>query len=77
MIPVEEAELDCILAGVEYNECDETSERPGPSPELTGAVMTPTMDAVSAKGMAPGEERKGVTQIKGGSCQWPCLSLSQ
>ena len=71
MNPAKEAELDHILAGANYTECDETSEQPGPSPELIGAVTTFTMAAVSAEG------REGVTRIGGGSCQGPSFSLSQ
>ena len=59
MNPVEEAELDCILAGADYTKCNEASEQPGPSPELIGAVTTLTMDAVSAEGMPPHEGREG------------------
>ena len=59
MNPAEEAELDRILAGVDYTECNEVSQHPGPSPELTGAVTTRMMDAVSAKGMAPVRRGKG------------------
>ena len=66
MNPAKEGELDHILAGADYTEYDEASEQPGPSPELTGAVTTPTMDAVSAEGMAPLEWRKGVTEGKAG-----------
>ena len=43
MNTAEEAELDCILAGIDYPERHEVSEQLGPSPELIGAVMTPTM----------------------------------
>ena len=77
MNPAEEAELDCILAGADYTECDEVSEQPGPSPALIGAVTTPTMDAISAEGMAPRKRREGITLVGGGSCQGPSLSLSQ
>ena len=59
MNPAEEAELDCILARADYPEWDEASEQPAPSPEVIGAVMIPTMDAVSAEGMAPHEGREG------------------
>ena len=58
--PAEEAELDRILAGVDYTKCDEVSEQLGPSLQLNGPVMTPTMNAVSVKGMA---------LIRGGSGQ--------
>ena len=55
----EEAEQDRILAEADYYaECDEVSEQPGTSSELIGAVTTPTMDAISAKGMAPHEARE-------------------
>ena len=38
----EEAELDRILAGADYVEGGKADEEPGPSPELLGAVETPT-----------------------------------
>ena len=44
--------------------------------ELVGAAMTPTVDAVSAQGMAPREGRERVTQTVEGSCQGPFLSFS-
>ena len=69
----EEAELGGIPAGVDYTEYDEASEQLGPSPELSGAVTTPTMDAVSEEAMAPSEGREGVTRIEGDSCQRPSL----
>ena len=59
MNPVEEAELDCILAVADYTECNEASEQPGPSPHLNGALTTPTMDSVGVEGMAPCEGREG------------------
>ena len=48
----EEAELDRILAGADCVTSGEADEEPGPSPELLGAVETPTVDAVSTQGMA-------------------------
>ena len=77
MNPAEKAELHRILAGADYTECDEVSEQLGPSPESVGAVMTPMMDTVSAEAIALHEGREGVMHIRGGSCQGPCLSLSQ
>ena len=61
MNPAKDTELDRILAGADYmyTECDEMSEQPGFSPELIGAVTTPTMDAVSTEGMATCEGREG------------------
>ena len=41
-----------ILAGADYVKGGEADEEPGSSPELLGAVKTPTVDAVSAQGMA-------------------------
>ena len=59
MNPAEEAELDRILAGVDYIEGDEASEQPGPSLEFLGAVTTPTVDAVALRVWHParGEKR--------------------
>ena len=34
MNPSEEAELDHILAGMDYTECDEVTEQPGSTPEF-------------------------------------------
>ena len=45
--PNENAELDCILAGVALIEGDKADGKPGLLPELVGAVVTPTVDAVS------------------------------
>ena len=59
MNPAEEPELDHILAGADFTECDEASEQQGSLPELTGAVMTPKMEAVSVEGMAPMRGGKG------------------
>ena len=67
MNPAGEADLDCILAGADYTECNGASEQLGPSPQLNGAVATPTMDAVSTEGMVPSEGREGVTRLGGGS----------
>ena len=59
----EEAELDRILERVEYTECDEATEQPGPLPELIGAVRTPTKNAVSAGGMALHKGREREMQV--------------
>ena len=54
-VNLEEAELNHILAGADYVEGGEADEEPGSSPELLGAVETPTVNAVSAQGMAQNE----------------------
>ena len=68
MTPAEEAELDHILVGANYTECNKVTEQPGPSPALIGAITTPTKDTVSTEGMAPHEGRKGEMRVRGGSC---------
>ena len=67
----EDVELDRILAGADFTEGGEANQEPGLSPELVGAVATPTVDAVIAQGMAPREGRQGVMQTGGGLCQGP------
>ena len=59
MNPAEKAELDRILAEVDYIEGDEASEQPGPSLELTGAVTIPTVDAVALTTWHPAIARGG------------------
>ena len=76
MNPDKDAELDCILARANFTEGGEVDDEPGLSPELVGAVTTPTVDAVRAQGMAPREGREGVTQTGQGLCQGPSLSFS-
>ena len=44
--------LDCILARVDFTEGGEANDEPALSPELVGAVMTPTVDASSTQEMA-------------------------
>ena len=56
----EDTELDHILAGVDFTEGGEADDEPGVSPELVGAVVTPTVDTGSAQGMAPHEGREGL-----------------
>ena len=68
MNPAEEAEVDRIMTEADYTEFYFT--------ELIGAVKTPTMDVVSAEGMAPHEGREGVPRVGGGSCQRPSFSLT-
>ena len=77
MNPDKDAELNRILAGPYYIEGGEADEETGPSPELLGAVKTPTVDTVSTQGMALREGREGVTQFGEGSClQGPSLGFS-
>ena len=76
MNPDEDTELDRILAGADYIDGGQADEEPGPSPELLGAVKTPTVDAVNAQGIAPRDGREGVTQSGKGSCQGPSLCFS-
>ena len=61
----EEVEFDCILARANYIEGGEADEERGSSPELPGAVDSPTLDAVSAQGMTPhkGSERELQTGV--------------
>ena len=73
----EDVELDRILAGADFTEGGEADQEPGLSPELVGAVATPTVDTVSAQGMAPHKGREGVTQTGEGLCQGPFPSFSQ
>ena len=75
MNPSEETELDCILIGANYMECDEATEQPRSTPELLGAVRTSTNDAEGTEGIAPHEESGGELWLGGGSCQGPSLSL--
>ena len=76
MNPAEEAELDHILAGVDYTECHEATEQLGSMPELLGAVRSLTNDIGGAEGMAHCQGSKGELQVGEGSCQGPSLSLS-
>ena len=69
--PSEEAELDHILAGVDYTKCDEATEQPGSTPELLGAVRSPMNDSGSADVMAHCEGSGGELPIGG-----PSFSLS-
>ena len=55
----------------------ESNDEPGLSPELVGAVITPTLDAVSTQEMALREGRVEATQNGEGLCQGPSLSFSQ
>ena len=61
--------LDCILAAA-----DDIIE-PRPTPELLGAVESPTSDALGAEGMAPREGSSGVRRNGEGLCQGPPLGL--
>ena len=76
-------DLDHILAGADYVEPDQAMLEPGPTPELLGAVESPTDDAVSVEGMAPREGSEGELrigeelQIGEGLCQWPSPCFSQ
>ena len=72
----EDAELDCILAGVNFIEDVEANEESGISPELVRAVLTPTHDASCIQEMALREGRVGDTQLGEGSCQESSLSFS-
>ena len=64
MNPAGEAELDYIQARANYTECDEATEKPGPSLELIGAVTTPRKDAMSMEGWHPLRKGKGKCQSK-------------
>ena len=41
-----DVELDQILAGADFTEDGEADQEPGLSPEIVGAVATPTVGAV-------------------------------
>ena len=69
----EDEELDRILAGADFTETD---NEPRLSPELVGAVVTPTDDAINTQEMARREGRVRETQQGEGSCQGPSLSFS-
>ena len=71
----EEAELDHILAGVDYTECDEAMKQPGSTPELMGVVRSPMNDTGGAEEMVHREWSGGELLVEGGSCGWP-FSLS-
>ena len=73
MNPNEDKELDRILAGADFTETD---DEPRLSPELVGAVVTPTADVSSTQEMALPERRGGETQPgEKGSCQRRSLSF--
>ena len=69
-------ELDRILVEADFTESGEADDKPGLSPELLGAVVTPTVDTGSTQEMAPHERRERVMQTEEGSCQGPSLSFS-
>ena len=71
-----DVELDRILVEADFTEGGEADDEPGLSPELVGAVVTPTVDAGSAQEMVTHERREGVMQTGKGSCQGPSLSFS-
>ena len=52
---LENAELDRILADADYVEPNQTTVKPGPIPELLGALESPINNANSTEGMAPRE----------------------
>ena len=64
-----------VLAGADYVESDLAYE-PVPTPEILGAVESPTEDAYGAEGMAPREGSGGELRTGGDRCQGPppCLS---
>ena len=73
----EDAELDRILAGADFTEDGAANDESGISPELVGAVPTPTHDASSTQEMAFREGRGGDhTRLGEDSCQGPSLSFS-
>ena len=72
----EDEELDRIVAGAGFPEDGTANDESGLSPELVGAVITPTLDASSTQEMALREGRVGNTQLGEGSCQGPSLSFS-
>ena len=72
----EDSELDRILAGADFTPDGMANNEPGISPELVGAVTTPTLDAYSTQEMALRAGRVGDTQLGEGSCQGPSLSFS-
>ena len=55
----EDEELDRILNGADLTETD---DEPRLSPELVGAIVTPTADALSTQEMALREERQAVKE---------------
>ena len=73
----EDVELDRILAGANFTEDGTADDKPGLSPELVGAVITPTPDAVSTQEMALREGRVEVKQNGEGLRQGPSLSFFQ
>ena len=71
----EDAELDRILAGADFTEDGAANDESGISPELVGAVPTPTHDAQCTQEMALRKGRIEDTQNGEGSCQGPSLSF--
>ena len=74
---VEDDEIDRILAGADFVESEEAEGEPRPTPELIGAVQSPTIDAASTEGMAPREGSAGELRTGEGLCQGPSLCISQ
>ena len=72
----EDAELDRILAGADFTEGGAANEESENSPELVGAVPTPTQAAQCTQEMALREGRVGDKQLGEGSCQGPSPSFS-
>ena len=68
--------MNHILAGADFTGDGEADDEPGLSPELVGAVVTPTVDASSTQEMVLREGRVGVMQTGKGLCQGPSLYLS-
>ena len=62
----EDMELYHILARLDFTESGEADHKPGLLLELVGVVVTPTVDAGSAQGMASHEGREGVMQTREG-----------
>ena len=71
----EDAELDRILAGADFIEDDAANVESEISPELVGAVSTPTQDAQGTQEMALREGRVEDTQKGEGPCQGSSLSF--
>ena len=67
----EEAEVDHILGGVDYTECDEVTEQLRSMPELLGAGRSPMNDTGGTEGMAHREGNGGELPVGGGSCRGP------
>ena len=59
----EDEEINRILAGADFIDTEEAEGEPRPTPELIGAIESPTIDAISTEGMAPNERSGGEMRI--------------